>query len=133
MNAALIYKQIAAFFLLAAFFVQVFHKSLLVADYYTHTAVYEKDCVNKDKPKMNCHGHCQLSKKLQKEEQQDQQNPDRRAENKNEVLFCDENNELDFSPFILVVSLTQLSLLSNEGLYPGYTPGIFHPPGLLSV
>src|ERR1043165_5604310 len=78
-------KHIAAIFLLFAFAVQTFHQAVVVLDYYTNTASFARDCENKARPTMHCNGKCQMMKKLKEEEKKDQQNPERKAENKNEV------------------------------------------------
>lgn len=36
---------------------------------------------------MRCHGNCQMIKKLQKEEQNDAQQPQRKLQEKNEILY----------------------------------------------
>lgn len=72
--------------LIAAFATQAFNKYFVMADYYTNTAAYAKNCINKAKPKMHCNGKCQMMKKLQQEEKKDQQDPDRKGENKLNVL-----------------------------------------------
>ena len=73
-------KQFVIIFLLTAFTVQTFNKSLIVFNYFTHTADYAKDCINKAKPMMHCNGRCQMFKKLRQEENNDKQNPERRIE-----------------------------------------------------
>ena len=79
-------KQMISVILIAAFAIQAFNKYLVMADYYTNTAAYAKNCINKAKPKMHCNGKCQMMKKLQQEEKKDQQDPDRKGENKLNVL-----------------------------------------------
>ena len=65
---------------------QTFNRSFVVCDYLKNTASYAKNCENKAKPKMRCNGKCQMMKKLQQEEKKDHQNPDRKGENKINVL-----------------------------------------------
>lgn len=43
-------------------------------------------CENRDKPQLHCNGKCQLCKKLTQEDNKDKQNPQRRNEERNEVL-----------------------------------------------
>jgi len=84
----IMFKQIATFLLLTAFAVQTFNRAVIVINYYTNTAAFAKNCENKAKPMLHCNGRCQMLKKLKQEENKDKQNPERRNENRNEVLFC---------------------------------------------
>lgn len=81
-----LFKQITATLFLVMFALQTFSKPLLMFDYFANTKAYEKNCVNKARPTLQCKGKCQMLKKLKQEEKKDQQNPERKAENKNEVL-----------------------------------------------
>lgn len=86
---------------------------------------FAKYCVNKAKPKLKCHGKCQVMKKMQEEEKKEQENQERKWENKITVLssksfFCNlEFNEIavikpvpaDTNPPIKDISLS-----------------VFHPP-----
>ena len=40
-----------------------FQSSLVLLDYQINRSFYEERCINKDKPKMCCHGKCQLKEK----------------------------------------------------------------------
>jgi hypothetical protein len=97
-----LFKQITAILFLMAFALQTFSKPLLMFDYFANTKAYEKNCVNKAKPTLQCKGKCQMLKKLKQEEKKDQQNPERKAENKNEVL-----SSKSFYPTLTVETSTQ--------------------------
>jgi hypothetical protein len=79
-------RYTAAILLIVAFAIQTFKGGFVIFDYYTNTAAFAKNCVNKAKPKMHCNGKCQMMKKMQAEEQKDQQVPERKFENKIEVV-----------------------------------------------
>lgn len=79
-------RQIIAFVFLLAFAMQTFSRAIVVFDYTLNTKAYARNCENKARPKLHCNGKCQMMKKLKGEERKDQQNPDRKAENKNEVV-----------------------------------------------
>lgn len=81
------FKQIIAFVFLLAFGVQTFSKAFIVFDYFANTKAYAKNCENKAKPIMHCNGKCQMMKKLKQEEKKDEQNPERKSENKNEIVL----------------------------------------------
>jgi len=108
---------------------QTFSKTFITAGYYANTAAYAKNCENKAKPQMRCNGKCQLMKKLKQEENKDKQNPDRKTDNKEEIL-----SSRSFFAHI------EERMLPVENVYPllndnttATTPrSIFHPPGTMS-
>jgi hypothetical protein len=122
------YNQLAAFFILAAFFAQTMNGNLIVLDYYTHTDKYAKDCINKDKPAMHCNGKCQMMKKLKAEEKKDQENPERRGENKNEITLSSRS----FFPSITTPGYKIINFAITTPYSAGNTIDrsfdIFHPP-----
>ena len=73
--------------MITAFAMQTFSHYVIMADYNINTQSYAKNCVNKAKPKIHCNGKCQMMKKLQQEEKKDQENPNRKGENKNEIIL----------------------------------------------
>jgi hypothetical protein len=79
-------RYTAAILLLFAFAIQTFKGGFVIFDYYSNTAAFAKNCINKAKPKLHCNGKCQMMKKMQEEEKKDQQLPERKVENKIEVL-----------------------------------------------
>jgi len=119
-------KKLAAVVLLFAFVTQAFSGGFVLVNYYTNTAAFAKNCENKAKPKMHCNGKCQMMKKMQQEEKQDQQNPERKSVTKIEVLS---------SKSFFTSSATALSILSSraatvEKRYPltNISYAFFHPP-----
>lgn len=128
MNLVITYRHITAIIFFAALLAQTFSKSFVMADYYTNTSKYAKNCVNKAKPKMHCNGKCQMMKKLQQEEKKDQENPERKSENKSEVVLSSK------SFFALVTRTNKVAIakqffpqVTNSYTY-NCTNSIFHPP-----
>ena len=78
-------KQLTAAILLLAFMASSFCRTVIVLDYFANTTAYAKACINKAKLNMHCNGKCQMMKKLEQEEKNDQENLERKAENKNEI------------------------------------------------
>ena len=76
---------------------QSFDRVLIVADYFARTSAYAKNCENKKKPQMRCQGKCQMMKKLEQQEKDNQSFPERKLENKQEVLACEAIQLSDFS------------------------------------
>ena len=50
------------------FAVQMFSKALIMLDYAVNTTTYALNCINKQKPKLECNGKCQMAKKMLEEE-----------------------------------------------------------------
>lgn len=52
---------------------QTFSNAVIVGGYYLNTNEYAKNCINKQNTWMHCNGKCQLLKKLNQEERQENQ------------------------------------------------------------
>ncbi|MEO9052680.1 MAG: hypothetical protein ABI280_12845 [Ginsengibacter sp.] len=120
-------KQLITFILLMSFAAQTFNKVFIVIDYYVNTSSFAAHCENKAKPLMKCNGKCQMMKELKREADKEQQYPDRRGENKNEiVLDCN----------TVFATIEPVSLSAFKGNYPFANEDkvvkmqrrIFHPP-----
>jgi len=128
LNKTLLYKSLAAFVLLAAVLLQSFSKVLLIADYYTNSLAYAKNCENKLKPKLKCKGKCQMIKKIKREEKEEKQNPGRNAENnyESQVSFVSLFDEM------IILQLKEMPSMLNVPHSMGHTMDrsicIFHPP-----
>lgn len=119
-------KQFVAAFMLLTFMGQTFSNALIVADYYINTASFKVNCENKDKPQLHCNGQCQMTKQLEKENKKDQANPDRKSENKAEVLSSKSfYAEIDFKA---AINTNQYSFYYNTGKPIHRSLSIFHPP-----
>ena len=114
---------------LAAFASQTFQRSFIVFSYYTNTTAFSKNCENKERPKLNCNGKCQLQKLMKEEEKKDQQNQERKQGNRLEVV-----SSKSFFP-----SLTTYPIISNICHYShpiatklsSHSNSIFHPPSIV--
>ena len=61
--------------MLIALISQTFSMAMVMGDYLLRTESYAALCINKDKPEMHCNGHCQMTKKMQEENNSDKNNP----------------------------------------------------------
>lgn len=120
-------KQLAAFILLIAFGFQTFSKVIIVADYFINTSTFAKNCENQAKPLLHCNGKCQMKKELQKEEKKDQQNPDRRGENKNEIVLSSKSSFCSFQALYFSESASNY-LIADAGRETKMHRTVFHPP-----
>ena len=120
------FKPAAAILLIIAFIAQTFSGGLVMLNYYANTAAFAKNCENKAKPKMHCNGKCQMMKKLKQEEKQDQQNPERKSENKTEVL----SSKSFYCSAIAAISTFAVKATPVEKNYPvtDISYSFFHPP-----
>ncbi len=129
MKSKITYHQLAAFIFITAFFAHTFNKYFFIAGYYTNIGMYAKNCENKARPQMHCNGKCQMMKKLQQEEKKDQENPNRKGDNKNEITLFSKS-------FFATVNLYRLFCLKKQ--YPSLqiqketdrSFEVFHPPSL---
>ena len=110
---------------------QTFSRFFIVVDYEINKEYIAKNlCENKDKPALKCHGKCQMMKQLKQEEQKDQQNPERKMENKFEVISF-QPTTLHIAPFYTVG--TNHFFETRECISPVYLAAPFHPPRLFYV
>ncbi|TDW99806.1 hypothetical protein [Dinghuibacter silviterrae] len=115
------------FLLLLAFMASTFSKVVIVADFYVNQDYIAKNlCENRDKPMMHCCGRCQLRKRLAHQENQESNNPERRSENSNEVLFAEEQVEWLETPFRNVADIPYTPFATRGPI--DRAVGIFHPP-----
>jgi hypothetical protein len=121
------WKQLTAAILIIAFLAQTFSRAVIVIDFYANQKYIAANlCVNKDKPQMHCCGKCQLCKRLKQEDNKDKQNPERKSDNKDEVLSS--------KSFFPTCNFTRY-LIANYN-YASYqnekvvkrSSAIFHPP-----
>lgn len=119
-------RPIIAILFLLAFLGQTFNRAFIMLDYYTNTAAFAKNCENKARPMMHCNGKCQMMKKIKQEEKKDQQTPDRKGENKNEIISL-KPQDVIFSGFLKRIEITYPAL-KNTGHAIGRSYAIFHPP-----
>lgn len=116
-----------AFLLLLAFGAMSFSQAVVVADFYANQdSIARTLCENRDKPMMHCNGRCQLCKRLAKQDNQDKDNPERKAENRNEVLFCQETRSLLGPTSICFISSLYSAMTSGKPV--DRASAIFHPP-----
>jgi hypothetical protein len=122
------FKQLLSAFVLLAFCCQLFNRAAIVTSYYTNTAAYAKNCENKAKPQMACHGKCQMIKKLRAEEKKDQQNPERRSGNNDEVVLSSKS----FYPSLSNIAAMDVSSYANyhTGTELKMPRSVFHPPAV---
>jgi hypothetical protein len=119
-------RQCTAFFLLLAFVASSFSKAVIVADFYANQESIAKNlCENKGNTKMHCCGRCQLRKRLAKDANQEQSNPERRVDNK-ETLFVSDDAMGLTAPVLSESKLPYGALIA--GVPVDCCAAIEHPP-----
>ncbi len=98
-------------------------KSILVYHYRANLEYYAKVlCVNKKKPRMNCHGKCHLKMEMQKDEQK-QKGSSEKAEI-NYVLFFEKITGSVFQS----ENLQSQNFIYESDILSGFLSSVFHPP-----
>ena len=126
MRNVLVSKLFALFFLLIFLALQL-GKVIIVADYYTNTNKYAKNCINKSRPKLHCNGKCQMFKKIKKQEGDNGANATAPKFNQPDIVLSSKS----FFPTI------ERAILQNKNRYFTYNStvptnhlrSIFQPPG----
>lgn len=121
--------KLAALFFMLAFAGQTFNRVVIVMDYYANTGAFAKNCENKARPQLHCNGQCQLMKKLKQVEKKDAQNPERKAESKNEVISS--RSYFPAASDIPVLNDVCFAPLLSSGELTDRSFPIFHPPSLV--
>jgi hypothetical protein len=117
-------KHLAVIILVIAFAAQTFNRATVVASYYANTTAYAKNCINKAKPLLQCHGKCQMMKKLKEEEKKDQQNTERKS-SLNEFISC----KSFFATLDIAIQRVPTNFINHNSGTPIDTPrDFFHPP-----
>lgn len=121
-------KQLITIFLMLVWLCQLSDRYFVMFEFYINQEYVARNlCVNKDKPQLQCNGQCHLEKQLDEEEKREQNNPERRTDNKNEIVY-------DGSSCITVITpaYTTLSVTHNNpdciGTPIDQSQTIFHPP-----
>ena len=113
--------------MLLAFAASTFSKAVIVVDFYANQDYIAKNlCENRDKPMMHCHGRCQLRKRLNRDANQDKENPERKADNKQEILFCNDIAQLTAKPVRSCFFQPYRAIVSAQPI--DRSQDIFHPP-----
>jgi hypothetical protein len=119
-------RQLIAFIFLTAFTMQTFSKAVVVAWFYVNQKqIAATLCENRDKPKMNCCGKCQLKKEIAKEDKQQDKAPFAKFENKSELLYCS-HPEINLSQFPSTEVIPLQRIYSSKAI--ARASGIFKPP-----
>lgn len=74
---------------------------------------------------MHCNGQCQMMKKLRQQENKEKENPDRKLDNKYEVIS---SKSFFTSITYTAVKVKQQFFSRNNNLVSDIAPDIFHPP-----
>ena len=120
------FRWLTSILLLTAFAVQSFSQVLIVAEYYTNTAAFAKNCENKARPVLKCQGKCQMMKKLQEEEKKNNQSSERKGDIKNEVVSS--KSFFTQLPISIKAAVPVYAAYLSDYCPIGKATDIFHPP-----
>ncbi|MGZ5248393.1 MAG: hypothetical protein ACXWCR_14905 [Flavitalea sp.] len=119
------FARITVFILLLSFIAQSMNRSVILVDYMFNTASFEKNCINKAKPALSCLGKCQVSKKMQQQEETEKTQAINAA--KADIVLSS-RSFFASAPAIFrnASSLNYTSLNSGNPVHRSFE--IFHPP-----
>ncbi|OQP52796.1 hypothetical protein A4H97_24150 [Niastella yeongjuensis] len=119
-------KHVAIILVFLGLLVQSFNKLFIVLDLQLNSSFIAKNlCENRDKPQMHCNGKCHRIKVMKQEQKKDQDNPERKAENKFE-LICFAQQQAKLVPAFNYTTIYYPRL--KETIYSGFSTTAFHPP-----
>ena len=117
-------RSLVGIIFLCIFSLQTFAGSFIVADYLIRKADYLRNCENKKRPALKCAGKCQMKKKLQKAEG-NEEFPLKKFENKK----SDYSAQSYFSrPLMLQPKASLIFAIFNNCSTICRANEIFHPP-----
>jgi hypothetical protein len=119
-------RHLFTILLLASFSAQTFQQALILLDYTVNTSAFAKNCENKERPVLKCKGKCQMMKKIQEEEEKNQQNPERKLENKSEVVLSSKSFYPVFTSTSSIVHTPYFIFDDKEEIKRPRS--VFHPP-----
>lgn len=103
---------------------QTFQTAIVEADFYINQEwIAASLCENKDKPEMECEGHCQLKKKLEKKDKQSD-TQERRHEINPFISPALSETDPSTPRATVATNIMQDAHLPNQ-----FVSDIFHPPG----
>jgi hypothetical protein len=118
--------RIITILLLLAFTLQSFQKALILTDYSVNRKAYEKNCINKSRPRLKCHGRCQMMKKMQQEEKKDAQAPDHKSGKSFDQYCSSQGYQI---PFFILTDFSVPSILACIGTPVKMPRHLLRPPG----
>jgi hypothetical protein len=123
---ALALKYVALILVFLGLLVQSFNKLFIVLDLQLNSSYIAQNlCENRNKPQMHCNGKCHRLKVMKQEQRKDQENPERKAENKFE-LVCTSFRQTKLTPAFIITLISYPHL--KETIHAGFSISSFHPP-----
>ena len=108
-----LFRFLVSLIFLLAVLLQTFSKDFVVLDYYINTDSYAKNCVNKEKPKLQCKGKCQMMQKAKEEEKKEKKYVNTKTKKRSHKkimkfkgfykIFQDIPQQFEFSPNRIVI------------------------------
>ncbi len=96
--------------------------------YMNQGVIAEEQCINRDKPQLNCKGQCYLNEMLSKADAEQRSLPSRHIQLQQIHLYFGVERPAVPSPFPLLLSMAKWRLGEQPGRYTFYRNSIFQPP-----
>src|SRR6476620_9265552 len=100
------YRQLLTILLLSSIVLQFLQPVVIVINYRYNRSQFEKYCINKNLPARDCHGQCQMRKKLKEEQQRD---TDSKLQKFSPHIFAPYNADL---------SVPKQEMMCSKSVYP---------------
>lgn len=118
-------KQFLAALILISLLLSNFNKLLYYADYNLNTEKYLQNCINKQRPMINCKGHCQLSKKLKQQQNEEQSNNSKISNPKDDVVS---SKSFFITSVNSILSIYFKHRVVNQHIVDTFSKEVFQPP-----
>jgi hypothetical protein len=120
---ALKYPLIAILF--TAIFAQTLYKSLQWAEYLLNVEMYQKKCINKNRPSLNCNGQCALAARWKSQKNNNSEESIPKLNTQEYLLFNEAHVEIEFRALVSGLSVL---FRFKEHITKNNLVKIFHPP-----
>jgi hypothetical protein len=121
------FRRFTALLLLLAFLASTFSKAVIVVDFYANQEYIARNlCENRDKPMLHCCGRCLLRRRLAQQDNQDKNSPERKVDNKQEVLYHEDLAILAKAP--IRCCIVHDYFMGTDANPIDRSLDIFHPP-----
>lgn len=121
-------RKLSVILFLFVILAHTFSGYVLKADYFLNISSYLEKCINKKKPQLKCNGQCQLAKKMNEANQNDEGNNAGSTEVFN-VVLSSKSYPPHFSFEFKPVEISWVVMYADH-IPTGYYPDIVHPPQL---
>jgi hypothetical protein len=121
-------KRLIAVLLFLTWLCQAGDRYVVMLEFYLNQSYIAQNlCENRARPQLQCNGNCVLSKKLAEEQKKQQEVPQKKTENKAEIIYLSFKTDNTLSNAYTLLDKTFIFPISI-GHPIDQSAAIFHPP-----